>query len=753
MPPLVTRRDDMQQITFESNPTHRLALGTYDRLTIAGMSTPLRPISSNDHGWVMLETEGNGMSKVYPHMQLVSLDRAGHIRHERGYFDQNRALARTGRSSQALISALPPKQLAPFQKCSAYLAAYQKLKSEGLIKASQESFTANEALLFATASRLVDELHPMGGTGLSKSADFRRVPSWSTLKRWQKRARLGGEAALPGRYHRRGNRNRKMDGEAIALMVSTIRRVWLNENRREAKQVWEAVGRDFKVANEERKMDGQLPLVPPSRETVRKEIAMLDPFATTLARIGPNAARTKFRPVGAGIEVTRAGERVEIDEVSIDLFTIPEMRVFIDGIPATLRRRLGIDKKSIRWTITVAIDVRTRCILGIAISQTPNHRAARQVLQMTMVNKGRWSCAADAHDTWDMACVPELIVSDGGSAFIAPEFKMACADLGIATEIAVGGMPELRAFIERIFGTLNLRLLPLLSGRTFGDVVEKGEADPQSRTALTFDDLAFCLTRWIADAYHNTPHTGLGGKTPREVWQELMGRYGVEPSPDNQRWRMVFGERLIRTLDKRGIMVLGVRYHCEALALWMTRNGEQKLHVRWHPRDLGGIEVYIGDQWITVPAVKNGFETWDALVGKSANIWQDAIHNLRAAHPTRKTLYFDMIDEAMRAIEERNAQARCLADLFVDEWTEERIERVRRQLLVSFNVSARPQPGVPVTDGLGRSIPAPADDEDERLPIPRTTEKSGRRKRDTSGGTDTGASGEASSDKNWSIEE
>ncbi|WP_199258262.1 Mu transposase C-terminal domain-containing protein [Paracoccus binzhouensis] len=744
----------MQQITFEPSPAHRLALSTYDRLTIAGMSVPLRPISCNDHGWVLAETEGNGLSEVYPHMQLAGLDRAGHIRHERGYFDQNRARARSSRPSQALISALPPKQLAAFLKSSAYLAAYEKLRSEGLIKASQESYTANEALLFATASRLVDELYPTGGSGLSKSADFREVPSWSTLKRWQKRARLGGEAALPGRFHKRGNRNRKMDGEAIALMVKTIRRAWLDENRKEAKQVWEAVDRAFKIANEQRRIDGHLPLVPPSRETVRKEIALIDPFGATLARIGPGAARTKFRPVGAGIEVTRAGERVEIDEISLDLFTIPEMRMFIDGIPAALRRRLGLEKKSVRWTVTVAIDVRTRCILGIAISRTPNHRAARQVLQMTMVNKGRWACAADCHDPWDMACPPELIVSDGGSAFIAPEFKMACADLGIATEIAVGGLPELRAFIERIFGTLNLRLLPLLSGRTFGDVVEKGEADPQSLAALTFDDLAFCLTRWIVDAYHNTPHSGLGGKTPRQVWQELVARDGVAPSPDNQRWRMVFGERLIRALDKRGIVVLGVRYHCEALALWMSRKGEQKLHVRWHPRDLGGIEVYLGDQWITVPAVKNGFETWDALVGKSANIWLDAIRNLRAAHPDRKTLYFDMIDEAMQAIDARNEQARWLADLFVDEWTEERIEKARQRLFIGFRTSARPQSGMPATDGPGRSIPAPDDDEEEdRLPIPRAAERPALHKPNIPARTASAPPAEIPSDKNWSIEE
>lgn len=123
----------------------------------------------------------------------------------------------------------------------------------------------------------------------------------------------------------------------------------------------------------------------------------------------------------------------------------------------------------------------------------------------------------------------------------------------------------------------------------------------------------------------------------------------------------------------------------------MTRNGEQKPHVRWHPRDLGGVEVYIGDNWITVLVVKTGFETWNALIGKSGNIWLNAIHNPRAAHPDLKTLYFDMIDEAMRVIEERNAQARFLTDLFVDERTEERVTHVRQRLLISLN-NANPSP-------------------------------------------------------------
>lgn len=92
-----------------------------------------------------------------------------------------------------------------------------------------------------------------------------------------------------------------------------------------------------------------------------------------------------------------------------------------------------------------------------------------------------------------------------------------------------------------------------------------------------------------------------------------------------------------------------------------------------------------------------------------------------------------MIDEAMQAIDARNEQARWLADLFVDKWTDERIEKARQRLFIGLRTTARPQPGMPAADGPGRSIPAPDDDEEEDwLPIRRAAERPALRKPDIS---------------------
>ncbi len=84
----------------------------------------------------------------------------------------------------------------------------------------------------------------------------------------------------------------------------------------------------------------------------------------------------------------------------------------------------------------------------------------------------------------------------------------------------------------------------------------------------------------------------------------------------------------------------------------------------------------------------------------------DAIRSLRASHPNWKTFYFDMIDEAMKAIEER-------------------IEQARQRHLV--RLAARPQPELPGTGGLGRPIPDPEGDE-LHPPLSPARQKASRRK-------------------------
>ena len=79
--------------------------------------------------------------------------------------------------------------------------------------------------------------------------------------------------------------------------------------------------------------------------------------------------------------------------------------------------------------------------------------------------------------------------------------------------------PELKGAIERVFGTLSRDLFHALPGTVFCNVDDRGDYPSEQRAALTLQTFTHVLVRWIVDVYHCTPHRGLAGRTPLEVWQ------------------------------------------------------------------------------------------------------------------------------------------------------------------------------------------------------------------------------------------
>ncbi len=473
-------------------------------------------------------------------------------------------------------------------------------------------------------------------------------------------------------------------------------------------KIVEDVTRAFEAENMRRVANNEVELRVPSRTTVRSAIRSLDPYQVAVARHGIDYARKKYAPVGNGLVLTRPLERVEIDEFRVDAITLMSST----GLDALLTpeelKELGLDGKKARWMITVAICATTRCIVGMTISRDAKGSAAKQVLQMVVSDKGKWSDAVGALGSWCMYGRPELVVTDNGTAFISETFRHACADLGCGHEFTQPGTPEMRARIERLFRTISVTLLRRLTGHTFSSITEKGNSDPKARAALTFDDFAFAMVRWIVDIYHNQPHEGLDGETPLDCWRRLTRQYGVAPSPCNREFRLIFGERLSRKLDKTGITVMGLRYHSEELAVWMNRNGEAELDVAWHPRDIGAILVWIDDKrWIEVPALDPRFH------GVAAQTWMIAARHLKSVHPRRKEFDHDTIFAAIKAIDARNAEAVALAGLLVEDWNEEKLAQIEKRLFVGFKESTRtPNDVAPAADGKpGTSILSPEKEE------------------------------------------
>lgn len=686
----------MFNLTF-NDARHHYAFGQNDRVIVRGLPYTVAPHGRNEEGWLLELDDGSGRSQSMSHRELSRLGSMGQIRVERDYYAPKGAKRRLS-TGETLISELGSAQTARVSKRSAYVEAFLELERQKLIKRTDEAIKASEDLLRSRAMALPASLR--GGTGVQESQDMNKTPSARTLRRWLREYQALGPGGLIDAMNRRGNRNSLMGPEEQALLMREIRH-YASEKRPTMKTIHENVGRTFAAYNEVRAAEGRYPFPIPSYETVRRAIHTLDPYAVMVAREGVEAARKKFMPVGGGLRLTMPLERVEIDENTIDVISFAHSIGLLGLLTEEEQKLCGLDKSKARWFITVAICATTRCIVGMAFSRSAREEASLQVLQMILSDKGKWADATGSLGSWDMHGTPISIVTDNGQAFKSERFRTACADLGITTMRAPAGLPEVRARNERFFHSLNTGLLPRLPGRTFSSIREKGDANPEAGAALTFDDLAFCLVRWIVDIYHNSPHAGLGGETPLHCWRRLTSEWGVQPPPDQADRRAIFGERLRRKLSKEGVAVLGMHYHSEELARCMTSRTAREVEVRWHPDDIGTVTVYVDGRKIQVGATVPGFN------GVTARQWLAMRRELRAVDPARKAYDVRTIQVAIQAIDARSSAAMTVAGLLVDEWSPERIKQEEDRLFIGFRVTPDQQGEPRAADGIGRSIPDP----------------------------------------------
>lgn len=679
-------------LVFDSRRQH-YSFGLFDRVVIDNVAW--RPVSSNEVGWVMTRPEEAGISHQFTHAGLSHLGGSGRILTEPNYFTSKAACRRVA-ETEMMISLLTDQQQANIFARQIWVEAFQELERKRKVKRSDESINASMGDIMREASKLGHTLRGKIASHASAGINWRTEPSPRSLRKWLKLYEADGLAGLVDRVHLRGNRNRQLCHTGLSWMMEEVRG-YMHPDRPNILTIINRIKGVFSDRNDEREAQGLPAISVPSRETVRRAVRSLDPFQVELRRNGSAAARKKFAPVGKGMTLTRPLERVEIDEWDIDLLTILADTGLLEWFSDDERKALGLNKRKVRWKLTVAICATTRCILAMIMTPSAKASAAVQTIKMVLADKGSLTTAVKAHSQWHMHGLPEEIVTDCGSAFRSQEFQTVCADLGIAAQRTVAGIPELRGRIERVFRTISVNLLPELAGRTFSSIAEKGDSNPGDRACLSENDLAFVLVRWVVDIYHNTEHGGLDGETPAQCWERLSREHGVTTPPDSRTLRRIFGEKLRRKLDKSGILVLGVRYHSENLAAHFAHRRDRELEVRWLSSDIGEIEVRVDKDWMTVPAVM------ESVHGVGAQLWMSAVREVRASDPERKRHDESVMRTALAEIRARSEDAQAAMGLIVDEWSDERVDREEQKLMMGF--MAGPAPEHPTRQGgIGRSV-------------------------------------------------
>lgn len=642
-------------------------------------------------------------SQFFPFERINALNRAGKIVHERDVL-LPAEVRPVGRSavSEADVSTLPTKTKARLDTRYALVQALHDLYREGRVKLTEASISENVDRIEKLAGEFLiaqADLNPSKHGGKKRETVTCVHPS--TLLRYYRNWVKYHKSGLVDRIALRGSRSGGLTLEVERLVMAAIQESYLKLGGNTIENTVRDVQKAVRAENAEREAKGRTDFLDvPGRDAIRRRIKGLDRFHVLVCQKGKDVAMRIMRPVGQGLEVSRPLERVEMDEWKIDLSSILSGAGLQALFNEKERKQFGLDDKKARWHLVVAIDARTKIILGLILTKDPSGSSAVECLRMIASDKGDISDATGARLRWEQCGTPELLVTDNGAGFKSIRFTDACNDLGFTFERTLAGQPAMRARIERMFRTCAMMLLPRLKGRTFSNVIERAGQPAEADACLSPEDLCFTLVRWIVDVYHNMPHEGIGGRTPLEQWEldHFEGNYPLKALPSRAEKRCALGLPLTRRATKTGIQVLGVRYHSEELARALLVSGNQTVRLRWDVTDIGAIQVEFDGAWHEVPAVHPGFE------GRHAQSWIAARRSLRARDPRRKAWTESIIDEALAAID-RLGQQRSLEFGLIDKvydlnW----FKRVEDELFSGFEVTAN----VPATelapDGHGRSI-------------------------------------------------
>ena len=343
--------------------------------------------------------------------------------------------------------------------------------------------------------------------------------------------------------------------EINALIWKTIDKYYL---RREGTPKIEVVERVRALAR-------RLKMPVPSRNAILLRIARLSPLDVDTARLGAKAARQRWQPRPGGLRIEKALDMVQIDHTLADVMLVSDDRLKVIGRP---------------W-ITVAIDVATRCVLGLYVAMhSPCSMSVALCIEHAVLPK---TGTPSQSDLWPMCGKPKKILVDNGKDFRAEALSRGCEEHMIELEFRPVKRPHYGAHIERLIGTL-MGLTHRLRGTTFSNIAQRGDYQSAANATLTLSEYRQWLTETICRYYHVRKHRGLG-IPPLVAWERAFtSADGVIKPPAIPRaleFRLDFFPLQWRKVQRTGIELHRTRYWHDDLAPLLN----QMVAVRYHPAE------------------------------------------------------------------------------------------------------------------------------------------------------------------------
>lgn len=430
---------------------------------------------------------------------------------------------------------------------------------------------------------------------IAKVAEVRsdpEPPEWSTWWRWWRR--FSATKCVSKLVDRRRHNQRRRIPEALSIFEEVISEVFLTRQKNPAKAVVDGVKERYARMN--KSLEAKDHLKAPSPATIYRWLNALNYRVVLQAREGKKLSDRELRAAIGSVKVSRILERVEIDHTPVDLLVVCETTRMVLGRP---------------W-LTLAIDRRSRMICGFYIGfHAPSASSVLYCLRMAILPKSSVLKGIEGlKNPWTVRGMPASVVADNGMDLHAKSLETFCLE-GLIELIYCGAAhPELKGAIERMFRTLSADLFHSLPGTVFSNVIDRADYQSEKQAAIDLKTLTRILIKWIVDVYHCTPHRGLNGKTPLQVWQEDEMAMSFELPAYPRQFDLMVGHSATRTLFHYGVEYDCINYNSALLQTFGDLHEKrQVLELRVYDHDVSYIDVLDAktDEFVRVPAVDQDY--------------------------------------------------------------------------------------------------------------------------------------------------
>lgn len=318
-------------------------------------------------------------------------------------------------------------------------------------------------------------------------------------------------------------------------------------------------------------------LAPPSIRRLGRWLEQKDQARLMARREGKDKAESRHLSTPDTLTANHPLDIVQIDHTKADVTVVD---------PVT-RRPLG------RPTLTVAIDVNTRMVLGLHLSlEPPSLLAVALCLTHAVMDKSHWLAARGIGTEWLARGLPKAIYVDNGAEFHARAFELACSEYQIDLQHRPPGTPRYGGHIERLIGTM-MGAVHLLPGSHFSNIFERGDLDAEAEAVMTLDELEIWLALEITGSYHARVHSALDA-TPAAAWAARVDEAKPRMPADLRQFLVDFLPSEQRVLQRDGLHLFHIRYWSDELR-WLMGRESRKFTLKYDPRDLSRIFVLTED--------------------------------------------------------------------------------------------------------------------------------------------------------------